>query len=271
MANLKIKFTDQDERYIKENYLDKTYKEIANILGYTESQIKTKAISLNLRKKRQINKDYFESIDSSEKAYYLGLIYADGWIQYNLEKHNYEFGIQLQLKDRYIIDNLNTILGGNNYMKVLESHISIINNKQYKTGEMCYLRVYSKKIVSDLQMHGIAENKTQKDVFPIIDDYLFFDFLRGYIDGDGCFYINKNHVYMHITSASIVALKYLQSRLNYFGINTKVYTEKERKHRLMCVNTAEMIKLINLLYKNEDCICLKRKYDIVKDLIGLAA
>ena len=99
----------------------------------------------------------------------------------------------------------------------------------------------------------------------------FFDFLRGYIDGDGCYYNDNKQTYMHITCASIIPLRYIQDKLNSFGIKTQIYTENERKYRLMCTSFNEMNKLINCLYYEDGLFCLQRKYEKIKHFLGFAA
>ena len=47
------------------------------------------------RRKYQVNEFFFDEIDSEEKAYWLGFIYADGYVNTNGNK----FGINLSLKD----------------------------------------------------------------------------------------------------------------------------------------------------------------------------
>ena len=88
-------FSDSDDEYIKENYLTMHYKDIGIKLGFTERQIRGRVGTLGLKKNREINDDYFHDINDSDKAYFLGLIYADGWVVFNENKRNYEFGIQL--------------------------------------------------------------------------------------------------------------------------------------------------------------------------------
>lgn len=105
--------------------------------------------------------------------------------------------------------------------------------------------------------------KINDHYFDVIDTplkaYLFFDYLRGYIDGDGCYYKYKNNIYMHITCASLSPLKYIQSKLKEYDIETHIYSENERKHRLMCTNITEMNKLLNHLYYEDGLFCLQRK------------
>ena len=71
----KTMFSLDDIEYMKEHYLDMTYKEIGNQLGFTERQIRGKINHMNLSKKREVKDDYFEIIDSSLKAYFLGFIF----------------------------------------------------------------------------------------------------------------------------------------------------------------------------------------------------
>ena len=84
----KTMFSLDDIEYMKEHYLDMTYKEIGNQLGFTERQIRGKINHMNLSKKREVKDDYFEIIDSSLKAYFLGFIFADGYVVYNEDTRN---------------------------------------------------------------------------------------------------------------------------------------------------------------------------------------
>ena len=93
---IKRVFNDLQLQFIKENYNNMTYLEMSKLElfnGLTSKQIRTKASTMGLKKKRQFNKNYFYDIDSEEKAYWLGLIYADGYVT-----DNNEFGIELEIK-----------------------------------------------------------------------------------------------------------------------------------------------------------------------------
>ena len=82
------KFSQEDVEYIKQNYLNMTYSELGEILGFTERQIRGKINNMHLPKNRKINKHYFDEIDTPLKAYYLGFIFADGWICCNDNNNN---------------------------------------------------------------------------------------------------------------------------------------------------------------------------------------
>ena len=265
-------FTQDDIDFIKANYECMTSAEIGKALGFTDKQIRGKCSDLGLHsKRREINDDYFENIDTPLKAYFLGFIFADGWIVNKESYGNYELGIKLASRDKYLLELLNNELGGKNIIYHTDPQEAFICQKQIAHSGHCdTLRVYSKKIVCDLMKHGIETNKSLKETIPIVDDSLFFDFLRGYIDGDGCYYVCKNQTYMHITCGNRLPLEYIQNKLYQFDIKTKIYTENDRKYRLMCTSFNEMNKLINSLYYKNDLFCLERKYEKIKHFLGLA-
>lgn len=272
LVNRKLKFSNEDIDYMKQNYLNMSYKEIGDHLGYTERQIRGKINNMGLFKNRKINDDYFDNIDTSLKAYFLGFIFADGWIVINPENHNYEFGIELQSQDKYVLEKLNNELGGQNIIYHHESRVINICGKNRQKNESDELRIYSKKLVLGLNSNGIETNKTLKRTYPIVNDKFFFDFLRGYIDGDGCYWKNKKNYYLHITCATDSVLRYIQNKLDSYNIKTQIYQERDRKYRLVCSNICSMKTLVNLLYPTKDIFCLTRKFEKIKSyLTSLAA
>ena len=265
-------FSKEDIEFIINNYYTMTSFEIGKKLGFSDKQIRGKIKHLNLDgKRRKINDRYFENIDTPLKAYFLGFIYADGWIVYSEERGNYEFGMELQSCDKYILEKLNAELGDQNIIYHSDPKDIFINGKLAHIGHSDVLRVYSKALILDLMRHGVDTRKSGKGTYPIVSDEFFFDFLRGYIDGDGCYYMDNNHTYMHITCASIIPLEYIQNKLNMFGIKTQIYTENNKKYRLMCTSDNEMNKLISHLYYEDGLFCLQRKYEKIKHFLGFAA
>jgi intein-encoded DNA endonuclease-like protein len=137
--------------------------------------------NLTCAKKYSLIEDYFEIIDSEEKAYFLGLIYADG----NLSKKSLR--ICLQEEDKYILEKLLTLVNSNSKLKKIEPR-GWSKKIQYK------LDLYSKKLFTDLINKGAFETKSLILKFPTevqVPTYLTHHFVRGYFDGDGC--ITKNN------------------------------------------------------------------------------
>ena len=256
-------FSEEDIQFMKNNYLTLSYREIAEQLGFTEKQVRGKINNMGLSKLRKFNKEYFSSINAT-KAYWMGFIYADGWIVYNPYKRNYELGIQLQAQDLYHLETFRDEIGGNH--KITSKHFEgiIHNNKVSSVTDSNVLRIFSKSIVTDLMKWNILPNKSDLPNYPVIPNEFFIDFLRGYIDGDGCFYFDtKRHLmFIHITSAHREVLDYIRQTLySSFEISTSVYQENTKKYRLYCYVQSDCLKLCKLLYYSSDIPYLKRKYE----------
>ena len=159
-------FSDDDIEYMKTHYQDMSYKEIGNKLGFTERQIRGKINNMGLSKIRKFNDTYFQIINSPNKAYFLGLIYADGWVIFNKKVGTYEFGLQLQSQDKYILEKLNQELGGVHDIIHTPSKEKIIKGVKTISKDQNTLRVYSKQLVNDLIALNIVPNKTKSSLYP---------------------------------------------------------------------------------------------------------
>lgn len=113
------------------------------------------------------NEDFFENIDSEEKAYMLGFISADGYIV-----GERTLCINLHNKDEEILIR---------FCDLLNSEYKIFNK-----GD-CYrvLQLNSKKMVNDLSKYGVVQNKTGNLKIPSIKHNLIRHYIRGVFDGDG--------------------------------------------------------------------------------------
>lgn len=130
------------------------------------------------------NEDYFEEIDTKRKAYWLGLLYADGYNSSNTQYKNSKKGksveLDLQDSDKHILEE---------FLKdVPFGSIRKYNNYSYR------LVFNSKKMSDDLTKLGCVANKTYVIKFPnsdILEDQYIPHFIRGYFDGDGCVWEGK--------------------------------------------------------------------------------
>lgn len=255
-------FSKDDIDYMRKNYLLMPYKEIAHNIGFTERQVRG-WINNNCNKKiRTFNDGYFSDIKTSNQAYWLGFIFADGWITRNDAGRSCELGIELCDIDEQQLIDFNMELGGVHDIKHAHYEKYICNHKNISVTDTVCIRIYSKQIVEDLIMHNVLENKTFKPDYPVVEDDLFFDFLRGYIDGDGCIYVNENNIsasQVHITSSHCEVLNYLKDKLSLYGVKSSVYKEKENKYRIY-INHKNAIKLLDMIYYDESVQKLDRKY-----------
>lgn len=276
----RLQISEDDAEYIRENYLLLPYQEIADKIGIEERQLRGwiyNHIKDRKLKTRQFNDTYFHEIVTPNQAYWLGFIYADGWIVFNTIKRNYEFGMQLQLGDKYILEALNEQLGGVHKIHVSHKDIRICSNSHASQTDSAVLRVYSKQLVSDLYEHGIDVRKSHSDKYPIVPDKLFPDYLRGFIDGDGCIHKIKDDILgVHITGANQKCFQYIQQKLSdMYNISSKIYSEEipnySTKYRLYCFRQDDVRRLLDIIYYDENAIKLKRKYNVYQNFYGLVA
>ena len=272
-------FNQDQQKYIIDRYLTTPYAQLASELGFTERQVRGWINNHCKKKYREFNDQYFNVIDTAEKAYWLGFILADGWI--SIHKHgrtdelpSYEFGMQLQRRDRYMLERLNAAFGNKHVIADETIRMKIAGNMHVTSAESSILRVYSKKLVQSLEKYGITPKKTYDDSVPIVDDLFLPDFLRGYIDGDGCICLQHHdrHLVVHITAFSKQRLEKLRDLIHdKLGVSSRIYSEGDRKHRLVVYRQDDVKRFLDLLYRDPDCMRLERKYQIYQTFYGLAA
>lgn len=126
----------------------------------------------------EYNENYFQSIDTPAKAYFLGLLAADG----NISPRLTAVRIALKEEDQSILEEFRRELGEN--APRLKDKIPYIKGKAGRTQKvLCLSRV---KMVNDLIALGITPNKSHTLEMKInLKDELKGHFLRGVWDGDG--------------------------------------------------------------------------------------
>ena len=202
--------------------------------------------------------DYFENIDTEEKAYWLGFIYADGYIV-NSRANNYgqrSFGLTLSVKDE-------------KHLRLFKNSIRATNPITYYSKEkskFCRLLLKSEKTVQDLIDKGCYVQKTKILRFPNysqIPKELIHHFIRGYFDGDGSISISKdNRTNRDIYRVNIVGTNDMISGIiREIGFGYKI---KEKRTDKIYYYSYDAIKnfddLFNFLYKDSN-IYLQRKYE----------
>lgn len=206
-------------------------------------------------RKGQFNKvsydrNYFEKIDSKEKAYFLGLFTADGWVIYNPEKYKYNFSILLKDKDFHIIQDFANHIGFNN--KFIRK---IIKGKKYSG-----ISITNKKFVEDLIIHGICQNKSLTLKTPKIEEKYKSHFYRGLFDGDGHIKCNSR-VTMSICGAFDIIKDFSHYCNNIIANKGNFYQHQISDIYYYGINGRNVIKVLDTLYC--DCnLFLKRKHDI---------
>ncbi len=254
------KWSNEEIDFLKKNYIKYSNQELSEILKRTKSSVQLKISKLGLKRpdKYFYDKDFFENINTEEKAYWLGFIYADGYVYYSEEKRNYELGIELQIGDINHLRKFNKSINGNLEVKITEKY-----DKRYeKTYRHCTIRLHDKKLVEDLNKNGVVQNKSYIIKFPNLRNDLIVPFIRGFFDGDGCLQLNKQRQChrFDFACASIDFVNKLRDILyNNYNINSYI-TQDKNIYRLNIRGLTNAYLFGKLLYDNST-IYLDRKYN----------
>lgn len=203
-------------------------------------------------------------------AYVLGYIYADG----SLDDSPYMRGkyVKVASVDKDSLERLK---------KWLESEHRITEAKPtFIGGKICYvLRIGSHKIYDDLFKLGLYPNKSLTVRFPKIPRKYLSHFIRGYFDGDGCIYFEKNigkqgqsiikRIRIIFTSGSKIFLEEMNESIKKIGIdNGKIYQSKRSYQSVY--NNKNSIQLFKLIYQNTSVNSFfMRKFKIFKEYFEL--
>lgn len=216
------------------------------------------------RRKFDVDDNYFEVIDTAEKAYWLGFIYADGWLLSNEDK----IGITLCKEDECHLEA---------FKKAVKSKSPIKTYNQiggYANGED-YVRILitSKKMKQDLIKHGVLIQKTEILEFPNLDKELYNHFIRGYFDGDGSLtyggtLVNGNRIF----NIKFVGTKeMLESIQSILGLKLKLgqrHPDRNVNNYDITINGNVQVKRIMDYLYNNSTIHLERKYNKYLELIN---
>lgn len=227
-----------------------SYDRVKNIIKDCE------IVSIAKQKNPNLKENYFESIDSNEKAYWLGWIISDGAITNNPEKSKYQLELTIKQEDEYILHLLEKDLG--------------VEHRVYPSQEI-YSRfsLGSKKIVQDLEKLGITQNKSFTVKVPKFNPKYNSHFLRGLFDGDGGFTVYTRATGQFCREFSICgnenvvswALETLTTDIPTLKRNS---ISKERSiKRIRWFSEKDIILLRDYLYKGCGNHCLQRKADLI--------
>ena len=224
------------------------------------------------RRKYNVNDSYFEKIDTEHKAYWLGFIYADGFINTTEDV----IGISLSKKD---INHLEK------FKDDVEFTGPIHNYKGKGFIETDYVRIVirSKQMKQNLISLGVYENKTDILKFPTLSQVskeLIYHFIRGYIDGDGSISKAKGkqivngekRIYLGIRLRILGNYDFLKEMIELIRkeIPNKTYSIIKRKNENVyevTYNFSVAEKILHWLYDDSN-IYLKRKKDKFISLIN---
>ena len=199
-------------------------------------------------RKHNFNVNFFETIDTEEKAYWLGFLYADGCIT------DRSVRLELQKSDESHIKNFQKAIGA--------LDINLYHRKDIESSLLC---LNSVKMVKDLQKLGCIKNKTFLLQFPDnnkVPEKLINHFMRGYFDGDGCICVTSKTKVFQVTGLNTFLDVYENILLNHCGNQNRAkryaYKNNNGIESFIYSGKNRLTDIYNFLYNNAN-IFLERK------------
>lgn len=219
----------------------------------------------SIRRKATFNLHFFETIDTEEKAYWLGFLMADGCVSKSGRlsiilknddiEHLRKFSKSLELQNTDIIEK------------------NITDKRGFVTTR-AEVRINSVELCQSLEKYGIVCNKTGKEIMSSnIPKELKRHFIRGFFDGDGsiCKVYKRQYNRIHLGSCSLSIIQdIIENVFQETQIELKYYISNSYSrpfYYIDCTHKQHCKDFIKYLYN--DCnIYLDRKYKLAQETIG---
>lgn len=213
----------------------------------------------------EVNEKYFDEIDSEEKAYWLGYIWADGY-----SAQMKPWFVAIQTKDKEHIEKFADSID-------YTGTIKLVNTGGFENSSQMGRLVICRKYMCE-KLNDLGKNITEMKI-PDIPKNLIKHFIRGFFDGDGSVYTynksgipkgaTKRYSYIQL-EASIIGrmsiLTLIEQQLNNIKCRYKNSKTDYMKY-LVISNKKDMKAFYDYLYQDAT-IYLERKYLKFKNYYG---
>lgn len=207
-----------------------------------------RGIPIRPNRKHEFNENYFDVIDSEEKAYWLGFIYADG--------HNGST-FELSLKEADL-----------GHLIKFANAIGLNSKPSYRPKQKAYRITFRRKHFQErLTELGVTKNKTYECLFPtFLPSNLMNHFIRGYFDGDGSISYNATRCGSSKLRLDLIGTEpFLRTLIKEARLDCDLKLDNRWKEssptRRIYLHHEKALKFLDYMYK--DCsIYLDRKYQL---------
>lgn len=243
--------------YTEENFSASKIGRLFNVdVATITNRLKSNNIEVKkIFRKYLIRNDYFEVIDSEDKAYWLGFLMADGYNSGNL--------IRVDIQDEGHLEKLRDRV-------YINCDMPIRKKKNTANGkDIFYLTIQDKKLLSDVERLGLVKKKSMIVSYPNIDSKYDRFFIKGIFDGDGCLTYSMDGNYRRYTFSIVGSydlMKTLQLMLSKNDVNIK-FRKMKSIYAVYLRGNRQIIRILDWLY-NETTTHLDRKYEKYQDMLN---
>jgi hypothetical protein len=205
-----------------------------------------------------LNEAYFDTIDTHDKAYWLGLLYADGYN--NTTKHLVT--ITLQACDKYLLEAFRDCVDSDRPLYFVN------RNADNSNWQDCYaLHLNSKRMSDALNNAGMMKAKSLILEFPDwLNRELYSSFLLGYLDGDGGIYEVRGGCQVKMVGTVMFCEAVQKFLWDELEVDAKINFchNKNTTTRCLCIyKQASVKRFLDYVYKDSK-FYLTRKYEKYK-------
>lgn len=234
-----------------EGVKSKFYKLGISISGESVSEEEIASLTFNSSFK-ELNIEFENHKNPKELAYWLGFFWADGYI-----RKDSELVIEITEEDGLTLKPI--------FMRLASFKIYKRSREGRKPQMSFYYR--DKSIAQILKSLGKYSNsiESHEKILKYIPEKYRNYFIRGLIDGDGCFYTDSKHVQFSITNSINYDWEYLKNYFNgVYNLNCLIHnteTNNGNSSTLRASGKYNIIEFIKQLYKIKDGVWLPRKFN----------
>lgn len=232
-------------------------------INITDNEIKNLKFEVKPNFHLSFTLDFSKTKYPKELAYFIGFFWADGHV-------SNKGGIRIKIV-KEDGDKIFPI-----FLKLGDFKLYYQNRKGRKPQSEIFINRVD--IADEFRVLGKYPRtiESHKKIIDFIPKKYWNYFLRGYIDGDGCYYIqSKKNTYgtiFSITGAYEQDWTGMQECLEYFGLKTKIVRRETKtgcSSYIKNCNSHEIKTFVEKIYAEKDNIWLPRKYEKVQFFLNL--
>ena len=227
---------------------------------WVSRRLRKEGIPRRSGRKYSCNEDFFETINTEEKSYWLGFLAADGCVHVMKRKRlnqspQFSLSLSQSIKDKRVLEL---------FKEHLEATYLVHSRKREQKGkerEFVRIRITSKNLCKDLINKGVVPRKTLILKPPKnIPDSLIHHWIRGYFDGDGCISFRKGNRHSRkITIAgTLEVMRFIQDCLGGIG-HIYDWGPRAQVHRFQIAKQEDVKRFADYIYQDAT-VYLERKF-----------